>query len=209
MENYNEIKKFDDDISFETTLETLKKAFINDPMFNYLSSNEKNRKLLISNFFESFLINRPHGIHQIGDCDCIGHWIIHPKEEINIYEMALKGGLFTIWNVDISKWINVLKILRHEEIKQKEYLKDEKSYIYISTLCTNPEEQGKGHCNKMLNYLIDQADKLNLCCYLETANPIAKTIYEKFNFYVLEEYRVCNEAPPLWFMRRDHKYVKS
>src|SRR5579885_835616 len=114
MENKSdiEIKKHNDNNSLDFYLKTIKKAFINDPMFNYLSSNKKHRKLLIKKFFETFLKNRSDGIHLIKENACIGHWILHPQEEISILEMALKGGIFTIWNVDHNKWLTSLKILK-------------------------------------------------------------------------------------------------
>jgi len=115
----------------------------------------------------------------------------------------LLGFLF----LDPLKLIPALKTFAHMETTSLHVMKPEidagKPFLHLILLATEPNLQGKGCGTTLLKKICAMADEKHIPCFLRTANPTAKKMYEKFGFVEKLCYQCQPNSPFLWTMKRE------
>lgn len=76
--------------------------------------------------------------------------------------------------------------------RRKEHMKGTKRWIYLQTIGVRSDQQhGKGHGKKMLQLLMQTADKLSASLYLETEAEHLESMYKHFGFHTVEKLNLC------------------
>jgi GNAT superfamily N-acetyltransferase len=73
---------------------------------------------------------------------------------------------------------------------------------YLAFVGVEPSEQGKGLGRRLMNPVLEQADREGRLCYLETPFPETRAFYRKLGFVDTAEIRPVVGAPPIWTMTR-------
>ena len=77
---------------------------------------------------------------------------------------------------------------------QKELWTDEQGYYFCNIVTVLPGEQGRGIGRKLMQAAMDQADKEDRKCYLESSRLVPNVaIYEKMGFRLVREMR-CDDG---------------
>mmetsp|Transcript_25253 Transcript_25253/g.59560 ORF Transcript_25253/g.59560 Transcript_25253/m.59560 type:complete len:262 (+) Transcript_25253:23-808(+) len=182
--------------------ETCTDAFQDDPYFSYMEPNAaRRRKSCLNPIFTSFLLEASEGVRTLTAADSVGIWIKGGHKPSKMEQMA-NGGLVMCW---LSSWSAIAKGMSYADWIQGEMKRARATHpnlIYLKVLCTRRRAQGKGHGSTMLRQLCREADAEELPCYLDTANPTAKALYERFGFVEIGKFEHRPGAPPGWLMTR-------
>jgi GNAT superfamily N-acetyltransferase len=73
---------------------------------------------------------------------------------------------------------------------------------YLAFVGIDPDEQRRGLGRRLLQPVLDQADRTGDLCYLETPFPETRAFYRKLRFDETAELRPVAGAPPVWTMTR-------
>ncbi len=75
------------------------------------------------------------------------------------------------------------------------------AHYYLEYIGVEPAEQGKGVGSDILRHMTNTADRENVGCYLENANPRNLSVYQRHGFRTVQEKEII--GIPTWFMWRD------
>lgn len=88
-------------------------------------------------------------------------------------------------------------------------MKKYKRWIYLQCIGVHSSAVGKGHGKKLLQFLIQTADSLNVPLYLETESESNEALYKHFGFRTVEKIHLCAKndtvKQPMWLMIKDAK----
>jgi len=88
-------------------------------------------------------------------------------------------------------------------------MKEYKRWIYLQCIGVHSSAVGKGHGKKLLQFLIQTADLLNVPLYLETESESNEALYKHFGFRTAEKIYLCAKndtvKQPMWLMIKDAK----
>jgi GNAT superfamily N-acetyltransferase len=73
---------------------------------------------------------------------------------------------------------------------------------YLELIATRKEHQGKGASSPLMMWGIEQAEKDGYVIYLESS-PVAKPVYERFGFKVIDSLSFGDEQMTEYFMLRE------
>lgn len=74
---------------------------------------------------------------------------------------------------------------------------------YLAFLAANVRLRGRGYGTALMAPMLERADREGLPCYLESSKPENLPFYNRFGFEVTSEFRIDEDAPPMWAMWRD------
>ncbi len=74
-------------------------------------------------------------------------------------------------------------------------------YWYLGVLATHPDRQREGLATAVLAPILDEADRSNIACCLETSTAANRRFYERRGFTQATEI-VLPDGPPTWWLRR-------
>ncbi|HRX43252.1 MAG TPA: GNAT family N-acetyltransferase [Clostridia bacterium] len=178
-------------------------AFESDPvwtkLFNGMSFNKR------ASFFES---PSRFGIKfgtALGSSEKMeGGMVYLPGEhaDMTFLKMLRSGFLFNSPKVSAGFLLKMQKVFFPVEEARRERMKGKK-YIYLFILGVDPVHQGKGMAGRLMDALMEDADKQNLPIYLETATQRNVSMYERRGFNVVEEVMHPIIDVPQWAMVRD------
>ena len=99
--------------------------------------------------------------------------------------------------ITIRKMNQTNKIIKQIHIKQIS-----EPHWYLALIAVKPEFQGRGYSSQLLKPMIKRIQNQGLPIYLETNNLKNVSLYEHFNFKVVEELMIQNTTIPHWSMIR-------
>ncbi len=77
---------------------------------------------------------------------------------------------------------------------------------YLTTLGTDPPNQGTGLGSAVLQPVLDRCDRTGTRAYLESSKEQNVPLYRRHGFEVTDEVRLCG-GPPIWLMWREPRPV--
>ena len=80
----------------------------------------------------------------------------------------------------------------------------EEPYWYLGVLATDPKRQREGLATALLSPIIEEADRLEIPCCLETSTRENRRFYERRGFTQAREI-ILEGGPDTWWLRRDPK----
>ena len=76
-------------------------------------------------------------------------------------------------------------------------------HYYLQFIGVDPDHQGKGLGNALMQPVLERCDREGCGAYLENTNEANRVFYERLGFVVTGEIDLGQGAPPLWQMWRN------
>lgn len=185
----------------EVAAEMMARAFLPDPSVTYSIDNESDRLVTLKYTWQNIL-NHDLQYQHIYTCDGlmgVASWL--PPD----------ASIKPLWNhlplllgiLKRSGWHSTRKLIaiitvtdsfRHKDCPQPHW--------YLNGLAVSPQFQGQGIGSKLLQPVLELADRKREICYLFTSTEGAVRFYQRQGFKVRRELQVFKDAPTLWMMRR-------
>ena len=181
----------------------LARAFFDDPMTVYMVPDEEKRHRHLPWFFR---LAARYG-HPYGESFTTPHnvegaaiWLPPGDNITSLPRMIRLGFLATPLKFGLPAFMRIMKVTNHLEHLHKRDVPPEHWYLFV--LGVEPERQGQGVGGRLIQPVLERADRDGLPCYLETAKERNVTFYGKHGFEVVAEGHV-GDSPPYWTMKRD------
>ena len=175
---------------------TLARAFMDDPIYDWLISGDKQRlHALFRAYLDRLALKHEQTwmtTDRLGAALWAppGAWSLGLFEELLFLPDWLKViGLRQLW----SRWRGV-------EMIQKFH--PSAPHWYLMAIGIAPEVQGQGRASLLLQPVLEHCDASATPAYLETATPGNLPLYRRFGFEVIKEI-VVPGGPRLWLMWRE------
>ena len=91
---------------------------------------------------------------------------------------------------------------RRGQVANRAHHRAHPPHFYLRTLGIAPELQGRGLGSALVRPVTEQADRLGVGCFLQTATPENVSWYRRFGFDVAAEYRPTPTWPTVWALWR-------
>lgn len=170
----------------EKFINAMQKAFIEDPLYRFISDDVEVRKKVISIVFD-IVTNNDSGKQYINSSipNAGAVWLNLDEKGSKSFIRSLQTQIRMLFSGGIGKISEIGKSFKKLEIRQKElYLS---SSSYLSLLFVSPEIQGRGIASSLLKPEIERFDREKLVCSLDTFNEDNIPIYEKFGFSIVSD----------------------
>jgi ribosomal protein S18 acetylase RimI-like enzyme len=183
-------------------------AFADDPMFNYLIPDPKQRSKALAWFASRAIAYglQYDRIYTTPEVQGMALWFPpggFSSQIFQLLQMAWQLQLHTLpWQVGwghLGRW---LRVLAATEAAHQQDMGDS-SHWYLGIMVVHPEAQGQGLGSRLLQPILQQASDEGLPCYLTTFTEQAVRFYQKNGFEVLHCQPITDTAPSFWTLKRD------
>ena len=183
----------------ETLVDVCVRAFLDDPVANFMFRGPKRRRLGLRAFFRTQL-RRQYGplghVYTTDDAAGVAIWgppdrPRHPWREL--FELVPAAPYLVGTHTP-----RALQLLFEIDARHPR-----EPHWYLATLATEPARQGTGVGSSLLRHTLALADEEGVPAYLESSKERNVPLYARFGFEVIEEFRSKGGAPPIWRMWRD------
>jgi ribosomal protein S18 acetylase RimI-like enzyme len=177
-------------------------AFYEDPFYRYLFPEESVRPVKTSFFMEILLwYGISYGrVTTVNDSiNGAAIWLPPSSPMIRTRGMIRMGMLKAPLILGLDGFIKLIKTTHAWEELQK---KEQKQHWYLMAVGVDPDHQGKGLGSRVLQPVLNEADRGNHPCYLETMTVKNVDFYERHGFGIVTEARIDGKIP-YWTMRRN------
>jgi ribosomal protein S18 acetylase RimI-like enzyme len=185
--------------------EVLANAFYDDPVANFVTSEESDTKLRKLKWFFSLSVRYCQPLGSIyttaGSLKGIAIWFPPETFPPSIVRMMRLGMYALPFKFGWGATIRIINALNHLEEFHKQNMPQ--PHWYLSNLGVVPACQGQGIGGLLLQPILQQADSLNLPCYLESSKQKNIKFYQKHGFEVVQEINIPNSDLRLWAMKRE------
>lgn len=181
----------------------LARAFWDDPLIEYIEPNEERRRNSLPWFFtKAAQISSRYGepFTTAGKVDGAALWLPPGKTILSISMMLQAGMLAAPFKFGLSTFMRFMGVMNHMEHLHKRDVPPD--HWYLMVLGVDPERQGQGVGGKMIEPILERADRDRLPCYLETMKERNVTFYKKHGFEVVVD-DTLKDGPRYWTMKRD------
>jgi ribosomal protein S18 acetylase RimI-like enzyme len=189
------------DLSMNELLNTLSRAFFNDPYYVYIMPDEKKR---LSQLRWWMRIMLKYGVkngevYVTSDLKGASFWFGPDNPTIDNLQLAFSGLLLYPFKVGISNFFRMLDIsTRWEKIHNKQ---NPRNY-YLMIIGVDPDYQRKGYGSLLMDDIFNRADRKGIICYLETVTHENTLFYRKHNFKSIWD-ESFGDHYRYWVMTRD------
>ncbi len=190
----------------DKAIEILGYAFRQDPIFNYLLSNELDANalswLLRVGLGYSYSYNHTYTTTTAaGELQGVASWIPPCGSGGSVTGILQAGALILPFKLGVSRFARTLFWSWAIEELHKRNM--QKPHWYLSLLGVSPNSQGCGIGGLLIEPILRQASRDKLPCYLETSTELAVRFYQKHGFKVIWDGELLNGSPYLWAMERE------
>jgi ribosomal protein S18 acetylase RimI-like enzyme len=181
-------------------------AFGQDPLVNYFLPDEKTARLNALKQMSQALLNYGQPYNHI-------YTTAHTPKGVAIWlpPEASEPNLSQLWQVVTSglimapfymRWDRILDFIAFiaTEIRLHDKTASEPHW-YLSMLGVSPEYQGQGLGGKLLQPVLQEADRTNMPCYLETSTTGAVRFYQRQGFEIAHQGTFAGRE--YWAMKRN------
>ena len=180
-------------------------AFQDDPLttFTYPDEKERKRKLQYG-FYSLYKYCIKHGLAYATSekLEGISVWLPPSKLFPSMWAMMRHGGLYTMRKVGIKikAMKKMMTVLNYEEERHKDLVPYD--HWYLQNIAVHPNEQGKGYGGLLIKTVLKHIERDGLPTYLETNTEKNVSIYQRYDFEILEHSIIPETDVPLWCMLR-------
>jgi len=182
------------------------KAYFDDPLFCWFFPEISKRRKNLSHLFNvGFRYTLKYGevYATSSNIEGVASWLPYDKSNISISQIIRLGFLTLILKAGIK---NLKKMNLYDKFCKKKHKKHANfPHYYLYNIAVDPEYQGKGYASKLLRPMLARFDEQNLPCYLETQIEKNVSIYQHFDFEVVEKTIIPGVYLESWFMLRKIK----
>lgn len=181
----------------------ISKAFLDDPKIIYFLPNEGNRRGILHHLWTFILkdgLRNGKVFAPTSKLEGIAIWYPPNKVHIGVWR-GLRNGVLKVvkkfGKTTIRKMNQINKISK--QIHNKHI---SEPHWYLALIAVKSEYQGRGYASQLLIPMIKRIQNQGLSIYLETNSLKNVSLYEHFNFKVVEELKIQNTTIPHWSMIR-------
>ena len=184
----------------DAVVSVLARAFDSDPMVGYLLRQDRRRAAAYGGCFSAFFRHMclPHG-------------------EVWLEEEGRGAALWTppgAWEVSLARAlvmapsliaaVGPARLLRSARgMARVQAIHPKAPHYYLFALGVDPDAQGRGIGSALLTRVLEQCDEKGMGAYLEASTASSARLYARHAFLGQEEFRMAEDAPPIWPMWRD------
>lgn len=181
-----------DSSDFAIASDLLSVAFSHDPLMAHFLPEEKTAKLMALKKLGRALLNYARFYDSIyttaGNPIGVAVWLPPEASEPNLSQLwqVIRSRLVALpfymrWD-RIGDFISFMatEIRLHEESATE-------PHWYLAMLGVSPEFQGKGIGGKLIQPVLQEADRTKMLCYLETSTAAAVRFYQRYGFEVVHQ----------------------
>ncbi len=179
--------------------DVLQAAFFDDPLWGWLTPDERTRSRRLAGLFSTFL--RAHFFPRGSvwtTTDRAGAALWAPPGESSISPLRLTLYLPAVARAFGRHSVRALRALDHTE-----RLHPKEPFWYLGFLGTTPARQGQGVGSAVLAPVLERCDTEQLPAYLESSKESNIPFYRRHGFEVIGETRLPVDGPPVWRMWRE------
>lgn len=190
----------------DKAIEILGHAFRQDPIYNYLVSNELDANalswLLRVGLGYSHSYNHTYiTTSNTGELQGVASWIPPEGSGSSVTRILQAGALILPFKLGISRFARTLSWSWAIEELHKRNMSS-KPHWYLSLLGVSPSSQGCGIGSLLIEPILKQASRDGLPIYLETSTELAVRFYQKHGFKVVWGGELLKGSPYLWAMEK-------
>lgn len=191
-------------------VDVLSRAFDEDPVFTFYLYDPRRRKFAYRPFFGDFIRSNLRFGHvyvalmnqrvvAVSIWRPPGAGAATPKERFQSFVATLAVRIFFPKTAKgLFQGFHAMHILHPKE-----------PYWYLGCVGVDTGLQGKGIGTRLLEPVLEIADRTNTLCYVETPFPRDIVFYQRLGFEIASESHPFIGAPPVWIMTREPKGVSS
>lgn len=187
-----------------TATDTLARAFVDDPMFEWVFPDPatRTRKLAVLNRIPLEFGLR-YGL-MVAQCDSgrgVAIWL-RPGQSLTPLGMARSGMLTAPFRVGFGSLGRFARANATMEPVHKTAMGG-LPHWQLLIVAVDPDRQGHGLGGALVRQGLDRADRDGLPCYLDTSKAANVPFYEHLGFATVDQVPLGKGGPPGWGMRRD------
>lgn len=185
------------------------KAFENDPVFSYLTPENRELRLQALAWLTGKAIEycvQYNYVYTTPDLQGIAAWLPPDKFSSNPIQLLQMAWQFQLYQLPfkcgpnrLGGWLAYL--LATEQAHQQDM--GDRPHWYLGLMVVNPASQGKGIGSRLLQPGIDLADRDGLPCYVVTFTEQAVRFYQKNGFEIVRNQKLSPNTPPFWTLKRN------
>jgi ribosomal protein S18 acetylase RimI-like enzyme len=183
-------------------VQTLAKAFEQDPLYSYLVPPGPRRDARLRGLFElilRYLSDDWREVLTTDDHGAVALWLRPGMQKVPLVRQAQLVPAFS----KVLGFRNIpsgLRLMAHMDALHARFAPD--PHYYLSLLAVAPEQQGRGLGGALLAPTLERCQRERVRIYLETAQPKNVPFYQRHGFRVLAETK-HKAYPTLWSMARE------
>jgi len=182
----------------------LARAFQDDPIMAYACSDAGDRKTISRCAYE-FLLRYNLGHSQIyttsDRLEGVAIWQRYEKANMSFWRLLLSGAMWPALRMGTKVGRKMQAFYKYAENKHRELVPFPHGYLML--IGVDPKFQGKGYASKLLRVMLSRMDEEGLPCYLETETEKNVSLYQHFDFKVIDEFIIPETTVKLWAMLRE------
>jgi hypothetical protein len=190
----------------QEAIEVLGYAFKDDLVFRSFAFQEDQRRLRATKWFNKLML------HYTRPCDTVyttleglkgvAIWIPPGQFPLNEFRLFLSGAYALPFNIRLSKLLQFFSLFLNLEELHKTSVPQ--PHWYLAILGVHPDHQSQGVGSSLIQPTLDEADRDNLPCYLETSTERAVRFYQRHRFEVVKMIDFSQERTQhIWAMKRE------
>jgi ribosomal protein S18 acetylase RimI-like enzyme len=188
---------------FKRAAYILYKAFLKDPLWQYLVPNINRRQCAMIYFFKVFVKFNISNFKAFGiskPVDGVAIWSSPYQKIMTLLGLFGTDLLNLISSRMIFSFFKALNIFYKSEELHRKYAS--KPHYYLEAIGVLPKSQGKGLTSKLIRPFLQRADKEVVGVYVETMKVSNVGFYEHFGFKCVEKIQFTNSDLCLWALYR-------
>lgn len=176
----------------------IRTSFQHDPCFRWITEKSRHRNKLeeLSRYVVEETLSKGQAyISRDKNAAALWH---SEQQEVFSYSYIKRNlrFLLTLGIETVKRSLNLLSATKNQIPQGK--------YMYLSCIGVLPEAQGKGFAKKLIMPVLNQAKMENIDVFLETANDMNVTIYQKMGFNLTKNVKIGGLS--LYLMKLNHSH---
>ena len=181
----------------------LAKAFFDDPEFVWMFPDAADRERRLRVFMSVFYTHQfsPHGQCYVNESlTAATYWLppgapfVGPREFVKMFPPIAR---------ELGTRLPAVLLQLHHMSK----LQAKEPRYYLGEIGVLPEHQGQGLGSKIMQPVLELADRESMPCALECTNPKNHVFYQRLGF-TIRNVGTSRFHPTVWFMTRDPQKIK-
>jgi len=184
----------------------LSRVFYNDPINRYAYPDVKEKDTKLPYAYEFLMrYGLKYGlVHTTSQqLEGVAIWLPSDKYAMPFWRLFLSCALFSAIRMRQKAGQRMQRLSKYIENKHK--IMASFNHWYLILLGVDPKHQGKGYASKLLREMFKYTDEEGLPCYLETETGQIVSVYQYFEFRVIDELITPETDVNLWVMLWENK----
>jgi ribosomal protein S18 acetylase RimI-like enzyme len=185
-------------------VEVLIRAFQNYPLFQYYFPSEVEREK-ISSYFLSFAVFTGISYGEVyatsPNLEGVAVWIPSTNYPVTFWRQLRSVPLRVVFGFGTYGGFKMRRLGDYVDTVHQRLTPFK--HWFLQTIGIAPQFQGKGYASELLRPMLSKIDEEGLPCYLETLDEQNVSLYEHFDFKIVDKSNVPKTSLINWAMLRE------